>query len=207
MLAGVVATPFVLYTDVIFASLIVLSTAVFIVCVELLHGYWSIALPYWSAQLRRTRRETETFSWASISFLLTLFLLAWLVPMPVALASAAMLAFGDGFSALIGRGMGRHKIWYNRKKSWEGTAGGLVAGFIGAFLLIQWYAAETNHDYPLAFVAAVCLVGATSAMLGESLPRIQDNVVVPVFAAVPMAIAWFVLGLDPALGELAIRLL
>src|ERR1041385_6642503 len=141
MMAGVAATPFVLYTGEVFASLVALCAVVFIICVELLHRYWGIVLPFWSQQLQSTRRETETFSWASISFLLTLFLLAWLLPIPVALAAAAMLAFGDGFSALVGRSIGRHKIWYNRRKSWEGTVGGLVMGFAGAFLLMQWYAA------------------------------------------------------------------
>lgn len=207
MMAGVVATPFVLYTSVVYASLVALCAVVFIVCVELLHRFWGIQLPFWSRQLQSTRRETETFSWASIAFLLALFMLAWLVPMPVALAAAAMLALGDGMSAIVGRAAGRHKIWYNRSKSWEGSAGGLLAGFLGALVLMGWYAAETSHDYPLPLVAVVCALGAAFAMVGESLPRLQDNVVVPVFAAIPMTIAWMALDLDPRWGELAVRLL
>lgn len=207
MMAGIVATPFVLYTDIVFASLVAVCAAVFIVCVELLHKHWNIGLPYWAHQLKSTRRETETFSWASISFLITLFVLAWTVPIPVALAAAAMLAFGDGMSALVGRAIGRHKIWYNRRKSWEGSIGGLITGFLGALLLIQWYATDTGNDYPFAYVAVVCLLGAAVAMFGESLPNVQDNVIVPVFAAVPMTIAWMALGLEPRLGLLPLRLL
>ena len=207
MMAGVVATPIVLYTDIVFASIVALCAAAFIVCVELLHKNWDIGLPYWAKQLKSTRRDTETFSWASITFLVTLFVLAWLVPVPVALAAAAMLALGDGMSALVGRSVGRHKIWYNRKKSWEGSMGGLLSGFLGAFLLMQWYAVDTGSDYPLPLIAVVCLLGAAFAMLGESLPNIQDNMVVPIFAAVPMTAAWMLLGLDPRLGLLPIRLL
>jgi dolichol kinase len=207
MMAGIVATPFVLYTGPEFSSIVAVCAAAFIVCVELLHKHWDIGLPYWAEQLKSTRRETETFSWASISFLLILFVLAWLVPMPVALAAAAMLALGDGMSALIGRAIGRHKIWYNRKKSWEGSVAGLVSGFVGALVLMLWYAAETGSDFPITYVALVCLLGAAFAMLGESLPNVQDNMVVPVFAAVPMTIAWMALGLVPRLGLLPLRVL
>lgn len=207
MMAGIVATPFVLYTDVVFSSVVALSAAIFIVCVELLHKHWDIGLPYWAEQLRSTRRETETFSWASISFLVTLFILAWLVPIPVALAAAAMLALGDGMSALVGRAIGKHKIWYNRRKSWEGSVGGLVTGFVGAVLLMYWYAAETGIALPTAYIGIVCLLGAAFAMFGESLPNLQDNMVVPIFAAVPMAVAWMVLGLDPQWGLLPARFL
>jgi dolichol kinase len=207
MMAGVVATPFVLYTDIVFSSLVVACAAVFIVCVELLHKHWDIGLPFWAAQLKSTRRETETFSWASISFLLALLLLAWLVPIPVALAAAAMLALGDGMSALVGRSIGRHQIWYNRRKSWEGSIGGLISAFVGAVLLMLWYANDTGSGYPLHLIAIVCFIGAAFAMLGESLPNIQDNMVVPVFAAVPMTLAWMALGLDPRWGLLPLRLL
>ncbi len=205
MMAGVVATPFVLYTDIVFSSLVALCAAIFIVCVELLHKHWDIGLPYWAAQLKNTRRDTETFSWASITFLVTLFVLAWTVPVPVALAAAAMLALGDGMSALVGRAVGRHKIWYNRKKSWEGSIGGLLCAFLGAILLMQWYAVDTGSNYPIVTIAVVCLLGAAVAMFGESLPNIQDNVVVPIFAAVPMTLAWMFLGLDPRWGLLPLR--
>jgi dolichol kinase len=207
MMAGIVATPFVLYTGVEFASMVAVGALVFIVCVELLHKHWGIALPFWSEQLKNTRREHETFSWASISFLLTLFLLAWLVPIPVALAAAAMLALGDGMSALVGRAIGRHKIWYNRRKSWEGTVGGLLSGLVGAFLLMQWYTADKGTHYPVTLIGIVCLLGATFAMIGESLPNLQDNMVVPIFAAVPMTIAWMAFGLEPRLGLLPLWLL
>lgn len=207
MTTGVIATPVVLYTDPYYASLICLCAIIFIVCVELLARYWGIAVPFWAAQLQTTRREHETFSWASITFLLTLFLLLWLTPLPVALAASAMLAFGDGASALVGRAIGRHKIWYNRGKSWEGSLAGFLAGLAGAIILIEWYAAETGHAYAGVYVLVVCILGSWFAMLGESLPRLQDNIVVPVFAAVPMTFAWMALRLPPAWGLLPIRLL
>jgi dolichol kinase len=205
MFAGLVATPFVLYTSPTYASVVCISTVLFIICVELLQIHWGISVPFWADQLRNTRRETEHFSWASIGFLLTLFLLLWLTPIPVALAAAGMLAFGDGFSALVGRAVGRHKIWYNRGKSWEGTAAGIVMGFLGALLFIAWYASDTGHGYPVPLVLTVCGIGAVFAMLGESLPGIQDNISVPIFAAVPMTVLWFVLGLEPRWGLLPLR--
>lgn len=205
MLTGLVATPIVLYTGAVYASVIAASAVLFIVCVEILHRYWGLQVPFWSQQLQSTRREHETFSWASIGFLLTLLVLLWLTPIPVALAASAMLAFGDGFSALVGRAIGRHKIWYNRHKSWEGSFAGLVAGLVGALLLIRWFGLENNAAYPTNAVLLVCLVGSLSAMFGESLPRIQDNIVVPVFAAVPMTALWMALGLEPRWGLLPLQ--
>ncbi|MBI2078111.1 MAG: phosphatidate cytidylyltransferase [Euryarchaeota archaeon] len=205
MLTGLVATPIVLYTTPEYASVICVSTVLFIVCVEVLHRYWGLQVPFWSQQLQSTRREHETFSWASIGFLLTLLVLLWLTPVPIALAASAMLAFGDGFSALVGRAAGRHKIWYNRGKSWEGSLAGLVAGLAGALVLIHWYAAETSHVYPSRWIVVVCLLGSLFAMIGESLPRVQDNIIVPIFAAVPMTAVWMLLGLAPRWGLLPLQ--
>lgn len=207
MIGGVAATPLVLYTDLVYATIVALAAIFFIASVELLAWEWGIRLPFWAEQLRRTRREHEQFSWASIGFLSILIVLVWLTPIPVALAASAMLAFGDSTSALAGRSLGRHKIWYNRAKSWEGSLTGFAAGFLGALLLVLLYAQHAHQSYPWTALVAVCLVGSFFAMFAESLPRWQDNVTLPVFAGASMTVLWSALGLQPQLGELPLRLL
>lgn len=202
MAAGIIVTPIVLYTNLVYATIVGLAAIFFITAVELLALQWGIRLPFWAEQFRRTRRADEQFSWASIGFLATLVVLVWLTPLPVAFAAAALLAFGDGVSALAGRSLGRHKIWYNRQKSWEGTASGFVAGFIGAFIVVHIYAWHVDTTYPPGSLALVCLVGSFFAMLAESLPRLQDNVTLPIFAGFAMTLLWLALGLTPEWGEL-----
>lgn len=206
MASGLAATPLVLYTNLEYATIVGLAGAFFVFAIELLTLFFGIRLPFWTRQLERVRRPEENFSWASIGFVLTLVVLMWLAPLPVALAAAGMLAFGDGTSALAGRAFGRHKIPWNRRKSWEGSTAGLLAGFVGAWLLVQWYARSTHHAYPIGSLVVVVFVGSLFAMLAESLPRFQDNVTVPAFAGASMMLVWAGLGLDPALGALADRL-
>lgn len=210
MVGGVVATPLVLYTNLEYATIVALAAIFFIASVELLAAQWGIRLPFWADQFKRTRRAEEHFSWASVGFLATLVLLAWLLPTPVALAAAGMLAFGDGMSALLGRSLGRHKIWYNPSKSWEGSAAGFVASFVGAWAILAFYAWKevggTWLDaYPWTALTLVCLAGSFFGMLAESLPRLQDNVTLPTFAGLSMTALWMMLDLVPRLGQLPAR--
>lgn len=206
MASGLSATPLLLYTNLEYGTIVALTAAFFVLATEVLSLTFGIRLPFWTRQLERVRRPDEHFSWASIGFLTTLVMLFWLAPMPVALAAAGMLAFGDGMSSLVGRAIGRHKIGWNRRKSWEGSIAGLIAGFIGAWLLLAWYFSVKGQTYPTIELVVVLLIGSGFAMFAESLPRYQDNVTVPLFAGLSMLAAWGVLGLEPPLGELFARL-
>ncbi len=80
-----------------------------------------------------------------------------------------VLAVGDSFSTLIGVHLGRHKLLFNKQKSWEG----FFSGFLAAALLCALFV-------PLN----VAIIAAFSGMIAEALPlRINDNVSVPLFAA------------------------
>ena len=206
MATGLAVTPLILYTNLNYATIVGLAATFFVLTIELLSLAFGIRLPFWTQQLERVRRPTELFSWASIGFLLTVIVLVWITPMPVALAAAGMLAFGDGFSSLVGRSMGRHAIPWNPRKTWEGSIAGFVAGIAGALVLVSWLGNETGVEYPRLELGIVFLIGAGAAMLAESLPRYEDNVTVPLAAGVAMWVVWIVLGLEPILGELPARL-
>ena len=207
MASGLSATPLILYTGLEYATIVALAATFFVLTIETLSLLFAIRLPFWTRQLERVRRPQEHFSWASIGFLLTLILLAWLCPMPVAIAAAGMLAFGDGFSSLAGKAFGRHAIPWNRRKSWEGSSAGFAAGFAGAYALVAWYAVHERVTYDPWLLVIVFAFGAAAAMFAESLPRFEDNVTVPLFAGGAMWIAWAALGLLPGVGELPRRLL
>ncbi len=92
----------------------------------------------------------------------------------VACAAIIILALGDSFSTLTGIRFGRHKIFYNREKSIEGTIGGFVPAFVGAMIFVS---PET------------ALLGAFTGMAVESLPlKTEDNITIPVVSGFFMSI-------------------
>ncbi|MEE8167377.1 MAG: diacylglycerol/polyprenol kinase family protein [Candidatus Hydrothermarchaeales archaeon] len=92
-------------------------------------------------------------------------------------ASIMILALGDSVSTLVGRNFGRHKIFYNSEKSWEGTAAGFLFAFLGAATQIK---------------LGIAFVGALTGMLFESFPlKVDDNIGVPLASGAAMSLALF----------------
>lgn len=200
MLAGGAAIPFALYAGLEFTTVFAAVVLVAVFSLEWLERY-GLRVPFFTAQLLMTRRKGERFAWAAVVFVAVAVAILWLAPLPVAFAALAVLGFGDGFSALIGRPFGRHKIWYNRRKSWEGTFAGLVAGFVGGWVLSAWYFWEAGVAFPTEFLP-VLAAGAVAGMVAESTPDQQDNLSVPLAAAAAMVSLWLLVGLEPTYGEL-----
>lgn len=155
MTTGLLATPLVIYTGLTFTTIAALATLVVIAALELLLGRYRLAVPFLTKQLTSTRRPNEVFSWASTMFIVAALLILWFTPLPVALAALAMLGFGDGMSALVGRAIGRNKLWYNPKKSWEGSTAGFLAGAIGALGMTAWYYAAVEQPYPFMAIVPI----------------------------------------------------
>ncbi|MBW3583192.1 MAG: SEC59/DGK1/VTE5 family protein [Euryarchaeota archaeon] len=207
MTSGIIATPLFLYTGLVYGTMVVLITLAVIVVLEVLLARFDMEVPFLTQQLTATRRHGETFSWASTMFLVAGLAIIWLTPLPVAFAGLAMLGLGDGFSALVGKAVGKHKLWYNRQKSWEGTIAGFVAGSIGAVGLMFWYYAATTtdftvHDFPVLPVVPIALIGALAGSIAESMPQWEDNVSVPIATAGTMVVLWMAIGLTPRFGPL-----
>jgi dolichol kinase len=92
-------------------------------------------------------------------------------------ASIAILALGDSISTLVGINYGGHKIWYNRKKSWEGTLSGALFASLGTSLLIR---------------PEIAVVGAFGGMIIETLPlKVDDNIAVPLGAGFAMSLVLY----------------
>jgi dolichol kinase len=105
-------------------------------------------------------------------------LLVLIIFRDVVVASAAIiiLAFGDSFSTLAGKKIGRHRIIYNREKSVEGSIVGVVFAFAGALLFVP---------------AKLAVLGAVVGMLAESLPlKVDDNISIPLFSGLIMYLAY-----------------
>ena len=92
-------------------------------------------------------------------------------------AAIIVLALGDAASTLVGISFGRHRIFYNKKKSFEGSIAGVAAAFLGVVALTPFS--------PLTAMAA-----SLTGMLVESLPLgIDDNLTVPPAAGLAIWLA------------------
>jgi uncharacterized protein (TIGR00297 family) len=132
----------------------------------------------------------------------------------IAAVAWVLMAFGDGFSTVIGKRMPLAPLPWNPTKSWGGFAAFFLFGGLAAFGIARVFGAP--HDVA---IAAAIIVSA----IAESLPLgIDDNVTVPFIAAAvlaamaikpivalssapPIAWPWIVVNTVLAIGGYAIR--
>lgn len=87
-------------------------------------------------------------------------------------AGIIVLALGDSASTLGGITLGRHKLFYNKEKSIEGSLTGLLAAFFGLMLLTP-------------FSPAAVVMASLAGVIVESLPLgVDDNLTVPLAAGI-----------------------
>jgi len=111
-----------------------------------------------------------------------LLLLIYARQLEVAAATWGILAFGDGFAAIVGQAFGgSNPLPWNPKKSWAGTLAYALCGGTGAYVLLQWTAPGV---YSPGFALAVAFATAVFAALLESQAQgLDDNFGVPLVAA------------------------
>lgn len=100
---------------------------------------------------------------------LSLLYLSYFIDENICFAAIATLTAGDGVAGVIGKRYGRHKFFFNKKKSWEGT----ISGFIAASL------------YGFYFVGGIAIAGGAFGMLAGAISR-NDNIVIPYSALAGM---------------------
>ena len=108
-----------------------------------------------------------------IFFLVGSLLALKLFSQDIALASILILSFGDGISHLVGEGIGKNKIAFNKSKNIEGLIFGVIAGTLAALFFVS---------SPEALVAslAAMLVEAVEIKIRDS--HVDDNLFVPLVA-------------------------
>lgn len=92
-------------------------------------------------------------------------------------AGIIVLSLGDSASTLLGMLYGRHRVFYNRRKSYEGTGSGILAAFLGLMIFTP-------------FSTLIGLLSAFTGMVVESLPiDVDDNLTVPLSASLIIWVA------------------
>ena len=102
----------------------------------------------------------------------------------LAAAGWALMAFGDGMASVTGTLVGKHRLPWNPKKSWEGIAAFIVFG-VGIGLpiaaLVATMRGSVNGVAPLAVALVVAAIVTAFAESMDS--GIDDNIVVPLLGA------------------------
>jgi uncharacterized protein (TIGR00297 family) len=108
-------------------------------------------------------------------FSVTVLIIVFHWHLEIAAVAWVLLAFGDGFSTVVGQRLPLAALPWNPAKSWSGLLAFVLFGGAAAFLIARVFGAP--HDVA---IAAAVLVSA----IAESLPLgIDDNVTVPFIAA------------------------
>ena len=110
---------------------------------------------------------------------------------PTGIVALMMMCGGDGLADIIGRRYGRAKLPWNRGKSWAGSAGMFLGGWLFALLILAVYlAAGKLSGAWIDFLLPVTMIASLSTLV-ESLPlKDIDNITITL-AAVGLGIIFF----------------
>ena len=102
---------------------------------------------------------------------------------PTGIVALMLLCGGDGLADILGRRFGRTPLPWNQDKSWAGSLGMFLGGWLFAALLILVYVIVGVFPPPVsAYLPAISLI-SLAGVLVESLPfRDIDNLTVPLVA-------------------------
>ncbi|MFH1642573.1 MAG: hypothetical protein ABIC04_06780 [Nanoarchaeota archaeon] len=128
--------------------------------------------------LDRFEREEDILVFpgkGALCYLISSFVVVLFFPKDIAMASIIILALGDSVSHVVGM-YGSITHPFNNKKFLEGTIAGTIIAFIGSFLILQ-----NPLEAGAASVSAMIVEGINIEFFKR---RIDDNILVPVVAAV-----------------------
>ena len=122
--------------------------------------------------------EIKGFSIEPLSYIfsvLSLLSLSFFIDEKLCFAAIAIFAAGDGVAGVIGRRYGRHRLSFNKDKSWEGS----LSGFAAALLTGFYYAGP------------IAIIGSAFGMLAGAVNK-HDNIAVPYAALIAMIMAQWI---------------
>lgn len=164
---GILAVPIILFVERPAATIMLGGLLILLISLSTYRAKRAFQVKWLETfVLKRERPDVFPLSGAVFFFLGTF--CAFLLYAPIyAAAAVAVLALGDSASTLVGKFHGRHKIFFNRSKSWEGSA-----TFFALALIPLLFFVSPQRAALVAFLT----------MLVEALPKIDDNFSIPVAA-------------------------
>ena len=102
---------------------------------------------------------------------------------PIGIVALMQLCGGDGLADILGRRFGRAHIPWNHQKTWMGSFGMFLGGFLLSLLILIIYVAIGIFSTPILIMLPALLVISIAATLVETIPlRDVDNITVTLTA-------------------------
>ncbi|MBS3097898.1 hypothetical protein J4209_03845 [Candidatus Woesearchaeota archaeon] len=160
----------------VLTPLILLIFIIIGIFISLISKKFKIPLIYWFLQNFEREENIRKFPGRGvIYYLIGSLIVVGFFRKDVALASIAILALGDSISHLVGRFKGAIKHPFTDKKFLEGALAGMIAAFVGSVLFVP----------PIeAAIASIFAMMAEGLDIGIGLRKVDDNIIVPVVAAI-----------------------
>ena len=100
----------------------------------------------------------------------------------IAAAGWTLLAFADGMATVVGKLRGGRPLPWNPDKTWAGFGAYLVVGWAAVLSTLLWVA-PGRYEMPAVALVAV-IVSALGALLESTPQNLDDNLGVPILAAI-----------------------
>lgn len=187
----VVLLPAYIFSEIIGRTLGVIISLFFFIIYTLNHlhlkGKIKYEIPIGTSTFRIMARENELESSTFVGPILfwgILVIMFLFLDLEVAMVGVWTSAIGDAFAAIVGTEVGKHKIPYNKRKSFEGSFALFITAFIGNYLILLM-------DPPMFYnVLILSLIASIAGAILESLPGsyLLDEITVPLIPAVMIQI-------------------
>jgi phytol kinase len=111
-------------------------------------------------------------------------ILFWL-DSPIGIVALMMVCGGDGLAEILGRRWGCKKIFKRANKSWVGSAGFFMGGWLLAMIVMAVYLAADIFNLSFAsLLIPLTLIALISTLVEAVSPRDLDNITVPLAAVI-----------------------
>jgi phytol kinase len=111
-------------------------------------------------------------------------ILFWL-DSPIGIVALMMVCGGDGLAEILGRRWGHKKIFKRANKSWVGSAGFFMGGWLLAMIVMAVYLAADIFNLSFAsLLIPLTLIALISTLVEAVSPRDLDNITVPLAAVI-----------------------
>jgi len=104
---------------------------------------------------------------------------------PVGIVALMMICGGDGLAEILGRKYGARKLPWSKTKSWAGSFGFLLGGWLLSVLTLEAFILAGVFAAPItAYLLPITIISLVSTGVESLTPNDLDNITVPAAAVV-----------------------